>query len=415
MRQFIVLFIFWMLILPVAGQDRSEKLLSLSDAVQTAFDQNPDINRLRIELQQKQLAWKTAMGTSDLEWTFSREGLSDRDPGSFFEERMEINQEFDFPLTIYYRQKKINKEKAALELKLKALEKEITKAVKQYYIEVLYGKYLRELRTNELALSKDLLDAVLARVEGGVGTGIDQLAAEIRLLESENELNDAIQLFHEARYALFQYLGLNPEDQTYNIRFADTLFSNSKLIQQEEALHKLTAQPLYQSLEASVQAGYFNIKEARSNYLPDLRLGYLVQQFNTDYRYSGFVLGLKIPIWGAFRQRGEVQQALLQQQSDIWSQQATLLDLKKRIEYAWHGYETSITILDRYNDLMKIKSDSLLKLTLEAYQLGQIDLLKVIDAQSLYLITQKRYLEAVRSYYLKLAELEEFLDVELVY
>jgi cobalt-zinc-cadmium efflux system outer membrane protein len=64
---------------------------------------------------------------------------------------------------------------------------------------------------------------------------------------------------------------------------------------------------------------------------------------------------------------------------------------------------------------MKNKASQLQSMTLKAYQLGEIDLLNLLNAQQTYLANEQRYLSALRDYYLQLVALEIYLDRELVY
>jgi cobalt-zinc-cadmium efflux system outer membrane protein len=44
-----------------------------------------------------------------------------------------------------------------------------------------------------------------------------------------------------------------------------------------------------------------------------------------------------------------------------------------------------------------------------------MDLLKLLNAQQIYLNSEQRYLSALRDYYLQLVALEIYLDKDLVY
>ncbi len=61
------------------------------------------------------------------------------------------------------------------------------------------------------------------------------------------------------------------------------------------------------------------------------------------------------------------------------------------------------------------KAAQLQTLTLRAYQLGEIDLLNLLNAQQTFLASEQRYLSALRDYYLQLVILEKYLDEDLVY
>jgi len=64
---------------------------------------------------------------------------------------------------------------------------------------------------------------------------------------------------------------------------------------------------------------------------------------------------------------------------------------------------------------MKNKAAELQNLSLRAYQLGEVDLLNLLNAQKIYLASEQRYLTALRDHYLQLISLEKYLDQELVF
>jgi len=311
--------------------------------------------------------------------------------------------------------KRIENEKEAMERELEVLRQEISVGVKTKYAEILYTQSIRKLRADAYSLSKELDDAVIARVESGVGSYMDQLSSEIRLVQSENLQYEAEGLYLEARYRLFNFIGLNPDEQRYDIQFADTLMTHDELIEQEIALYSLENQPLYRSAKSMLTASEFGLKEAKSGFLPNMRVGYLSQDFGTGFRFHGFEAGLRVPLWGMFREKGMVEMAKSTHEGLLWEQKAIELSIKEKIELAWHSYDNSQITIQLYNTQLKEKSEELLALTQEAYRLGQIDLLKLIEAQQLYLSSQEKYLKALRDYYMRLIELEPYVNQELVY
>jgi cobalt-zinc-cadmium efflux system outer membrane protein len=98
-----------------------------------------------------------------------------------------------------------------------------------------------------------------------------------------------------------------------------------------------------------------------------------------------------------------------------WRMTEVELDLKKRAEQAWHSYQTSKQTIDRYRSTIQAQSKELLELTLEGYQAGEMDLLSLLQAQRTYLDSQRRYLAALRDYYIQLIALEQMLQQNLVF
>jgi cobalt-zinc-cadmium efflux system outer membrane protein len=52
---------------------------------------------------------------------------------------------------------------------------------------------------------------------------------------------------------------------------------------------------------------------------------------------------------------------------------------------------------------------------MEGYRVGELDILAALQAQQTFLVTEQRYFEALRDYYIELIELEQFLQRDLVF
>ncbi|MGQ7870167.1 TolC family protein [Sunxiuqinia sp. sy24] len=402
-------------LLCAAVTNGQESLLVLQQAVDSALLNNPDLNQAKALLSQKENEWRTLTGIEAPEISYFEEGINSRAAKPFEERRWTISQSVDFPLTTIYRIKGVKQEAKALSFRVRALEKEIESQVKSRYIEVLYALHLQALGKQQRELADELYNAAYTRFETGMGNGMELLNAELQVAEAQNVLSESSRLLHQARYSLFYLMGLEIAEINYQIQFSDTLSSKVVEIKQIQALAVLQEQPLYVAALYDYQASQNKLKEAKSNILPDISFNLYKQNYGDGFSFNGFEVGLSIPIWLPFEQKGKIRMAEARQTEVEWQQKSIELDMKQQIEHAWHSYESSKQIIDRYNESMSAKSQKLQQLSLKAYQLGEIDLLNLINAQQTYLINQKRYLSSLRDYYLQLAQLEKFLDQELVY
>lgn len=395
----------------VHGQNK----LTIGDAVQYAFEQNAQLQQMRAALTQQKNVWRTKTGISAPEISYFKEGIGSGPGDVFDEKRITVSQGIDFPLTTAYRLNGISEETKALELKIMALENEVKAEVKSYYIKVLYALYLQKSRQNQLRLAQELYNAVFTKFEAGMANGIDLTNAELRLEQAKNDLDQSEWILHKARYGLFFSMGLPENEQLYSITFSDTLMAKNFDISQVQTLLAQKNHPAYLAAQHELQATEYFIKEAKSNLLPDLRLNLYKQNLGAGYNFKGFEVGLQIPLWLPFEQKGIINQAVARQDEISWKQKEIRLDIKKQIEYAWHNYDMSRNIINRYNKIMKNKAAHLQELSIKAYQLGEIDLLTLLTSQQAYLNSEQRYLLALRDYYLQLAALEKYLAEDLVY
>lgn len=391
------------------------QLLTIKDAVNQAIQNNARINQMRAQLNQKKEAWRTQTGIASPEISYLKEGINNKAADPFQEQRITVSQSLDFPLTAVYRLKAIKEEQKALEFSIKEEERIVKAGVKSRYIDVIYALYLQRLREQQLKLSTELYNAVYTQFETGMGNGMDLTKAELQVAEANNDIDDARRQLHQARYSLFNLMGLPPENQKYTIEFMDTLKSNDVEISQITALSVLTEQPAYQSAVKQLNASGYYMKEAKSNVLPDIRFNLYKQDYGTGFNYNGFEVGLSFPLWYGLEQKGNVRINKIRKEEILWKQKEIRSGVKEQIEHAWHSYEASRSTIKRYDETIRSKAEKLQSLTLSAYRLGEVDLLNLISAQQIYLNSQQRYLLALHDFYTQLVELERFLDLELVY
>lgn len=390
-------------------------VLTLQQAVETAYKNNTDINQLKARIEAKKNQWRLVSGVDAPEFSYAKEGIGEQEGPDFSEQRLAITQSFDFPLTTAYRLQAVKKELKALNLDLEERKRELKTSVKKQYVRIIYALYKIDLHRRQIELADELHNAAYSRAKGGVGNDMEVMKAKIRKAEAKNMLDNAQRLLHQGRYGLFKLLGMEIKDQSYAIRFQDTLRTYRERIDQNKALNYLEEQPAYKAAQHRQEAAKKRVREAKSNILPDVSFSYLQQDFGQGYDFKGFELGVKLPLWLPLQHKGEVKTAQAEKTRLQWKQQGVKLRMKERIERAWHGYENSLTTLNRYDSTIRDKAENLQQLTLEGYRIGEIDLLNLLDAQQTYLRTQQRYLKALRDHYLQIIELEKYIGQEIVY
>lgn len=404
--------------LPAQAQDGSNAQvpneLGVREAIRLAHTQSPILNGLREQIRAKRGEWWSSFGLRAPELTYFREGVPTGESG-FAEQRWTISQSIDFPLQSYYRLRRVDTEQSALRQELEAHRTKVTAAVKKAYTDLLYTQELVHLREQEVNLSEDLVEAVTVRVEAGEASELEQMKADIQFAEAESKLEEARRQFQNARYTLFNTIGLDPDEQRYSIVFPDTLTYIDTSIDQDRMLANLPHMPEMRGAHRRLKAAQFGVKQTRSALLPDLKIDFYPQDYGTGYDNYGFQFGISLPLWVIPTHRGSMRQARAQVQQQSWQREAVRLDLKKRAEQAWHSYATSKVIIQRYNDVVRARSEELLARTQEGYRIGEIDLLTLLDTQRTVLASEKRYYDALHDYYIQLIELERFLDKDIVF
>ncbi len=425
LRCFIFAILFWAVpTLYAQNRDTSEVngRLSVQQAIRIALERNPEINQSRQQLSAAQARRWNAIGLNTPQLSYFREGMPSNpvarqfiQGAGFSEQRWEISQTIQFPLTSIYQYRKLKYSAGAAEYQVNAKRLRLKADVKKVYTDLALSIKLLQLSQVQMTLAKRLNDAVTTQKEVGQSSDIDLLKAQIQLAQSQNDLEESQRKLHDARYKLFTVIGLDPDEQSYTIEFPDTLRYLAFDVDQATVLSMLEDQPEIQSLNRRFQSAQAAVSEQRSRIFPDIGIHYYRQDYGNGFDYNGILLSLNLPIWFPFNQNVAVQEARAARNEVRWMRQYTQLEMKKNIELSWHGYNNNLRILQRYHQAIQAQSEHLLELTFEGYQSGQIDLLTLLDAQRTYLQNQRGYFQILHDYYYQLIELEKYLHKDIVY
>ena len=247
-----------------AAQDaaaQAEAQLGVYEAIELAHARSPMLNQVQEQIRSKGGEWWTSFGLYAPEVSYFREGIPQGAGSGFAEQRWMLSQTIDFPLQSYYRLRRVDTEQEALFLRLDAESMKLKSAVKRAYTDLLYTQELVHLREQEVGLARQLLDAATVRVEVGEASELEQMKVEIQLAEAQSSLEEARRQFQNARYTLFNVVGLDPEVQRYEIAFPDTLVYLDLGIDQRQVLARLDHQPELLSVTRSVDAARLGIKQ----------------------------------------------------------------------------------------------------------------------------------------------------------
>ncbi len=412
MRKLIILFLVSLTFLYAQEKKETLRELTVNIAIDLALKNNPVLNQLIQEKEKKSSEYIGSFGLNSPTVSFMKEGIQN---SNFAEQRWSISQSIDFPLSTIYNLNAISDEESALEFKIESERLNVISEVKNNYTNIIYAKELSALYNEQISISGDLLNAVKSKVEAGESSELDLMKAEIQYAEAENDLEDANRLFHISRYNLFKSIGLNPKEQKYGINFPDSLEYVEINIGQLKVLENLEILPEYLSISKQLSSAENKINSAWSGLLPNLNFSYYKQDYGSGYDFSGFEIGLQIPLWFALNNNSEIQQASAYRNQLIYKRKEVQLQMKTGIEHTWHSYEASLSTIKRYQSMIQKKSELLRNLTLEGYRLGEIDLLSLLDSQRTFLQSEKRYLDALRAYYYQLINLEKYLNTTLVF
>ena len=391
-----------------------ENLLTINQAVETACNNNAELNQIKAQLSQKVSLWQN-IEISQPEIIYTKEGIGSEEFCPYAEKRITITQEIEFPLTAVYRVKGLRQEAEAQKYLVQAREKEIKVDIKSKYINVLHAQYFLESKDNQQKLLQDLYSVVCNKFEAGMENNFNIANVELQLNEAKNDFEQSKLSLRQAKYNLFNSMGLPLEQPTDSINFPDSLSTTNIDLAQIQAFLEQVTHPDYQSFEHKLNASNYFIKEAKSNFLPDIRFSYYKQDYGFGYDFNGFEIGLSLPFWQLFKQNGEIKTAKSRHKEISSKQQEIVQNMNNKIESAWQKFSDNCTIINRYENSLFQNDQEFKTLSLKTYELGEIDLFDLLNAQQMYYKSQHRYVAAMCDYYLQFTVIEQYIDTDLVF
>ncbi len=391
------------------------EVLSAKVSVKLALEQNTELLKFKEQINHKRAEKYINYGINSPIISYMQEGIPDYNSSIFSEKRFTVTQSIEFPYYSYLKIQRTDKEIQAMLIEYEWRKKKIISETKLAYAKIIYWLEILRLRNEIKNISDNLFEIVKTKFDFGQSNNIDLLNAELLKLEAENDYNEGIKNLMLARYDLFYLIGLDTEKQKYSISFSDSLKYFDFNISQQEILSKLEKTYEYQSLKKYEESFNYKLRESWASLLPNIDINLYKQNIKDGYNYSGFEIGINLPLWFGLDKQTQIRQA----QSMYDEFQITLRDsrlkIKKEIEHSWHSYEISKKTIENYKFNISDKSQKLLDLTLEAYQLGNIDLLNFLNVQKSYINSKIRYLDALYDYYQQVIQLEKYIDNEVVF
>lgn len=325
--------------------------------------------------------------------------------------------------------------KAASE-NLRQARRNVSVQVATYYLNALYYRGLLQVQRQQLALDQAALQKAQALVEAGKRPQSEVASAEAQVALSEHSLTEAIGNETLARLDLMQMLNLEGDVTGFEIvdlgmeleKRGEVLGMDTSLVDCSALFDRAVATyPSILSAQYNLESSRYQLKAARSGYLPSLSLN---ASYSNSYNYiydlenmafnkqldlngSEYIgLSLNIPIFDHFQTRNSLRQARL----NIESQNTALIEarqqLNKEIQQAyWNAQKAR----DSYRSAQKASASTALAYRYEAdrYEAGKGTSYDLQQARTRLEKAQHDEVQAKYELLMRVKIMESYLDPEL--
>lgn len=397
-----------------------EKYFTLRQAVEFSLQNNGELQALREEKGIREAGRiRAGLFTNPV---FEMDGTTGELTGSRFENTLSVGVSQEF-LTMGKRRKRLTvaeKETEGFEQRIANSDRFVVEEVKTTFYDLLLAQKKIELAERSVALGNQLLAITRERLEAGDIPELEVNLTRVEVARSEGRKVEAERELHPARARLLAIMGLPPAETAM---FSGSL-DGAPITMGLEDLKQLALSKRadLKALEAEKEKGEAEIALAQAERVPNLTLGIGYQRANSAIEVGGeevktrdnlITMKLSIPIPLFDRNQAGIREANARKESAESRRLFQRRVVEREVEAAYSRLTTGEKALAIYSkDIIPLLEENL-KLVQEAYRVGEVGILNVIEEQKKFVEVSEAYLTFLHARQTALVKLEAAIGVDL--
>ncbi len=383
--------------------------LTKSEAVRVALEQNSDVLAARSGWEASRArrlqAWSFPDPEVEVEFT-EMPGVLDFD--RFSERNVGVSQTIVFPMKWWFRNRAAGQRVEAVRfLLLEKTKLDVVTRVKIAWDRVLASQEILEYTQQNLKLSRDFWERVRIRFEVGDVPDLEVLRADVEAGRAESRVTVVRNELLAARAELNVLLGRDTD-----VNFDISGEFRHRLVDVDlKTLRTLALKRRPEMLGVAAQTAEMGAlrRAAVVSVLPDVKLGVFRQTLRGPvgrekaWRVS---LGMEIPLWGMFWQRGEIQVA----RAEVAKLEAEARGVRNQVllsvENAFRDFEASEERIRLFQDRILKGAEQAHAYAKQGYEEGKTTYMELLEARRTLTEVRVEYMENFLAYCSALAQLE---------
>ena len=300
-------------------------------------------------------------------------------------------------------------------------ERLIREEVTTLFYDVILAEKRLALADRSISLNRKLLEVSEARLAAGDIPELEMNLVKVELARSEASRINVANALRQSQNKLATITGM-PVGTRFEI--SGSFQSTTTLSKALEDLKKLAIaqRPDMKALEAESERGEAAVRLARAESVPNFTVGLTLWRDTrsmkigglegTDTAYTmGMKLSMPIPVFD--RNQSGVQEALARKHSAESLLSAAIRNVEREVETAYANCKSSEKILSLYKVDIIPQLEENLNLTEEAWRLGEVGIMAVIQEQKKFSEVSDNYLMALYDRQIALVKLDSAVATEL--
>jgi outer membrane protein TolC len=293
----------------------------------------------------------------------------------------------------------------------------LTARVLKAYDHVLLTDSTLRLLERMVSLNKEAVNISRTRFKAGESQYVDLMRTRLQRNQLQNELLAAQTAAAGAQRVLKRLLGQESE----GVQLAGALSYEPLLKQDKHWLQRLEQQgPTFALLDRRIRQAEQQLQIARKGRYPEITFGIGQQRLNDGINREDALAGqlsFKFPLPGSDRQSGLEAEAVAERYAVTDQANAQRIEVRSVFSQSLKVAHTLEKQIQDYQAVMLPDAEDQLKAARQAYRLGRIDALNLLDIYSTYSEIQQSYLETLVRYRAVITDLqtlgEALWEVEL--
>lgn len=384
---------------------------TLDEAIETAIANNPSLEAANLQTQQE----RALKGAS---WNISKTNfsLTHGQYNSVFnnDNQFNISQNFAFP-TVYTNQNKLAAARiVASEWMQSATRNELVRQVKSTWYTLLLEKSKRTLLLNQDSIYQSFVRAAGLRYKTGESNLLEKATAEsqvaeINVMRAQNQSD--IEIYQTLLKTLLnaeQMVEIEPDSM-------ETREVNALL-----EIADISNNPTLGWFQQQLEIATSEKSVERSRMMPDLMIGYFNQSLNgpnqdvdgnpviysSGDRFTGFQVGIAIPIFGAKSQVSSIRASELKKQENEARLMATSNELEGRLQSLIQQYLKFQNSLEYYQVNALPQADLILQQAQKGFESGDIGYVEYTQGLNRALSVRFNYLAILNQFNQTIIQIE---------
>lgn len=399
----------------ITAQDNLPKHLSLSEAERIAKEYNTVFKKGLSKINSAEGKYLSGvlpqMPEVSLSYDFVPNGTG---LGNYEERSIEVNQNIEFPLKTIYKGEYLNSgiELIKAENELDGLN--VLNDVRKTYITLLEKKALIKIAEDNLTVADEFKSKSTIRFNLGEATNLEKLTAEVQYAQAINNLEVLKNQYKIALHELLFNIGIKVENKNYNPELIDSLFYQPFNENIESVVSKaMNFNPTLILYKYKKSASLINKKIAISSYLPDLKVGYKSQSINGVNDYYGLNVGISVPLWFMFDQKGKMKEADAEIKISETEFESVNLNVVSSVNKAFINLKNSEKQILLFTNTLSPEAEEIFRVANASFKTGEISYLEFLQAKQTMISIKESYINALKDYNLNLIELEKVIGKKL--